>query len=117
MICTERDNYIVNYQECNPSWIVRLSSGLAVFQDDGRPGVTPESAWLRLRAHCQETGDYITEMKIKFRSNVHVLPANADGYYFSKGARGGLSMTRTMQLFFVGVLNQLCLISKNILHT
>jgi len=143
MICTKRDNYVANYQEGNPSWIVKLSSGLAIFQDDLRPGVTPLSAWERLYNHCKDTGDYITSMKIKFRSNGHQLPENADGYYFSKGARGGLSLSRTIQLFFVGTLNQgilkvtcwktpemmpetteerdptkagICLISKDILH-
>jgi hypothetical protein len=103
MICTKRDNFVENYQEANPCWIVWLASGLVVFQDDGRPG-EKHSAWVRLREYCWQSNDYITDMIIKFRSNSHRLPSNADGYYFSHGARGGFGMDKTLQLFFVGTL-------------
>lgn len=106
MICTQRDNYVVNYQESNPSWIVELESGLVVFQDDFRPGVEPFSAWERLYNHCHTEKDYIRGMTIKFRSNAQRIPDNADGYYFSKGVRGALFLTRTINLFFVGTLNE-----------
>lgn len=103
MICTKRDDFIIDYQEQLPSWIVTLNSGVTVYQDDGRPGIEPHSAWERLYNHCQETNDYIVSMTIKFRSNMHQLSSNADGYYFSKGARAGFAFP-TMQLFFVGTL-------------
>lgn len=106
MICTEYDDYIQDYQERLPSWVVGLNSGLVIFQDDLRPGVEPHSAWERLYEYCQETGDYIQSMRIQFRKNRHQLSEHADGYYFSKGARGCFGMTRTIQLFFVGILNQ-----------
>jgi hypothetical protein len=105
MICTTKDNYVTNYQENNASWIVWLYSGLVVYQDDLRPGLYPPSAWERLYYYCHETGDYIKEMQIKFRSNAHRLTPEADGYYFSKGARGALCLPRTIGLFFVGTLN------------
>lgn len=104
MICTERDNFIANYQEQFPSWVVWLNSGSVVFQDDGRPKVTPYSAWERLYYYCEQTQDFIVKMSIKFRSNAHQLPSYADGYYFSKGVRGGLFLDKTLQLFFIGTL-------------
>lgn len=104
MICTTEDNYVLEYRETMPSWIVWLNSGLAVFQDDGKPGVEEYSAWIRLRNYCQETGDYIVGMMIRFRSNTHSLPENADGYYFGKGARGSFELPKTHQLFYVGTL-------------
>ena len=104
MICTEYDDYVRDYQEMYPSWVVGLHSGLVVYQDDYR--VEPYSAWERLYNYCQENNDFIQSMRIQFRSNVHQLPDHADGYYFSKGVRGCWGMTKTMQLFFVGILNQ-----------
>ena len=43
------DPYISAYADSNPIWIVKLSNGETVYQDDGRPDVEPESAWLRLK--------------------------------------------------------------------
>lgn len=105
MLCTLKDDYVANYQEHNPCWIVTLNSGLVVYQDDFRPGLKLHSAWQRLHEYCKSHDEYITNMTIKFRSNAHRLPPNADGYYFSKGARGALCLDRTIGLFFVGTLN------------
>jgi len=105
MICTEFDNFAREYRECNPSWMVHLVSGIVVYQDDKRPDVKPYSAWERLRNYCINNNDYIVDMQIRFRSNIKQLPSNADGYFFSKGARGGFGMVKTHQLFFVGTLN------------
>ena len=104
MICTERDDFIEQYQESNPSWEVWLNSEVPVYQDDGRPGLI-YSAWERLYNHCLDTNDYIVEMKIRFRSNQHMLPSNMNGYYFAKGARGSFGTSDTTQLFFVGTLS------------
>lgn len=104
MICTKKDEFIQNFIEMNPSWEVLLNNGTRVFQDDGRPGVSPPSAWIRLGEYCKQNNLYITEMKIRFRSNSHSLESNADGYYFCKGSRGSFGSTRTMQLFYAGVL-------------
>jgi len=105
MICTTKDQYIVNYQETYPCWVVTLSSGLVVFQDDFRPGIEPHSAWERLYHYCHANDDYISKMIVRFRSNVQSLPENADGYYFSKGVRAGIYAVRTLHLFFTGTLN------------
>lgn len=104
MICTQNDDYVKNFRECNASWIVTLSSGLVIYQDDGRPG-TNESAWERLYQHCQDTGDYITEMSFGFRSNKKRLPSNAEGYFFCKGVMGCFGNSKTIQHFIVGTLN------------
>jgi hypothetical protein len=112
MICTELDKFVRELHEGTPSWIAGLNTGQTVFMDDGRPGLT-HSAWVRLGEHCQNTGDYIVNFAVQFRSNrQHILPNDADGYYFSKGARGGFALPKTHQLFFVGTLvNQKLLVT------
>lgn len=141
MICKERDDFIEFYFENNPAWWVVLNSGETVYQDDGRPGADGP-AWLRLKQYCLSNNLYIKDMNIGFRCNKHVLPSDKDGYYFSKGVRGGFGMPKTHQLFYVGYvendtlyvttwkvpemlpehteerildLENICLISKNIL--
>ena len=104
MICTEKDDYINDYYENNPAWTVTLNNGLKVFQDDGRQGTTI-SAWERLYNYCNKTDNYIVNMTIGFRCNVHHLKSGADGYYFSKGVRGALCLTKSIPLFFVGTYN------------
>lgn len=102
-ICTECDNFIRDYQEMNPHWIVWLSSGLAVYQDDGRPGFS-KSAWERLHDYCKENNDYIVDMSFGFRDNKRSLPSKADGYFFCKGAMGCFGMKKTIQHYIVGTL-------------
>ena len=103
-VCKQFDEFIQTYAECTPRWEVVLNNNERIFQDDDRPGMQPKSAWLRLREYCEEHNLYIKEMTIMFRDNVFALPSNADGYFFSKGARGMFGSTRTMLLFFVGTL-------------
>ena len=104
MICTVRDDFIEHYIETYPRWEVQLSNGEHVFQDDGRPGVDPASAWLRLYDYCCKHNVYIKDMLIGFRSNTYSLPSNMDGYFFSKGAIGVFGGTKTISIFFVGIL-------------
>ena len=103
-ICTDFDEFMSHYAENCPRWEVVLSNDQRVFMDDDRPDMEPRSAWLRLREHCKKEHLYIKEMTIMFRDNRFSLPSNADGYFFSKGARGMFGSVRTMHLFLVGAL-------------
>ena len=104
MICTEIDSFLKEYQERNQCWIVKLNSGLVVYQDDGRKN-TVNSAWERLKEYCAENNDYIVDMSIGFRSNRHSLPSNADGYFFCKSAAGFFGCNKTIHSIVVGTLN------------
>lgn len=68
-------------------YIVTLSDGSTVYEDDLRPGYK-DPAWIRLGNYCRKRNLHIVGMKIKFRSNVVELPSNKDGYYFTKSALG-----------------------------
>ena len=103
-LCTKMDGFATEFYERNARWVVRLHSGLVVFQDDGRPGLK-HSAWKRLYDYCQETKDYIVEMSFGFRSNKKQLPSNAEGYFFCKGAMGCFGSDKTIDHFIVGTLN------------
>ena len=98
------DGYVNVYADSNPIWIVTLSNNETIYQDDGRPGVTPQSAWERLGIYCEEEGVYITSMSIKNRSHVEVVGTGGDGYYFCKGAGKFLFGDKTNHSFVVGVL-------------
>ena len=103
-VCKVFDEFMQNYAECCPRWEVVLNNSERIYQDDGRANIEPQSSWLRLNNYCKENNLYIKEMVIMFRDNVFALPSNMNGYFFSKGARGMFGSTRTMQLFFVGTL-------------
>ena len=104
MICTEKDKFITEYIEGQPSWEVVLNDGTRVYQDDYRPGVSPPSAWVRLGKYCKANNLYIVDMYVRFRSNIKHVGSDCDGYYFCKGSRGSMGGDRTMQLFYAGTL-------------
>jgi len=64
-------------------WFVDMASGIKILQDDDRPGEIP-SAWERLCIHCKESGDYITNMWIRFRDHIEHIGKDKEGYYFIK---------------------------------
>jgi hypothetical protein len=109
-VCTVFDEFMQNFAEGTPRWEVVLNNNERIFQDDGRPGMQPVSAWERLYHYCQQNGLYITSMRIMFRDNVYELPSNKDGYFFSKGIRGILGELVNFHLFIVGYLenDQVC---------
>jgi len=104
MLCFNEDEYSQSFAEGNPRWVVTLNNGQTVYQDDGRPGVSPHSAWIRLKEYCNKNKLYITNFSFGFRSNKKTLEPNADGYYFCKGSRGAFGASKTLQLFFIGTL-------------
>lgn len=99
-ICTVEDSYVRH----SLRWVVRLNDGTIVYQDDDRPGENPPSAWLRLRQHCIETGAYPVEMRLQFGTNIVPLPADKDGYFFSKFAYAVWGQVETGYGYVAGYL-------------
>lgn len=88
-----------------PRWLAYLSNGERIIQDDNRPGVTPASAWLRLRDYCRQKHLHVVELKLQFRSHYESpLPAHAEGYYFSNKAGAVWGSKETEHFFIIGAL-------------
>ena len=100
----EYDSYINVYADNNPIWIVTLSNDETIYQDDGRAGVQPQSAWSRLKIYCEKNDLYIQNLKVKNRSHLEDVGSNHDGYFFCKGAGGFLFDGHTLHTFVIGVL-------------
>src|SRR4051812_18382888 len=101
------DDYVRELQEDHATavWVAELSDGSTVYMDDGRPGVTPHSAWLRLAGHLAKSGLGIRELWLKFRSNeLRILPSGAAGYFFSKSVVGLLYECSSLSFYLMGVL-------------
>tara|TARA_R110000824_G_scaffold162282_3_gene337915 strand:- start:6648 stop:7118 length:471 start_codon:yes stop_codon:yes gene_type:complete len=106
-ICTAPDLHTAQLVEKGTIWVAELSSGETVWQDDGREGAEPESAWLRLGIYCKENGCHVTCFTIQNGTNTVQIKEDADGYFFCKGA-GGFLFTAdgaTYQSYIVGTLN------------
>lgn len=79
MVCKEEDEFI--FEQVH--WIAHLSNGEKIFQDDGRPGMDPPQAWLRLKDYCRQQMLSVVNLTLRFRSHFETpLPADAPGYYF-----------------------------------
>lgn len=95
-------------------WIVKLSNGELVYQDDYRSGEEPASAWLRLKQRCQRESLAIQQIGLKFRSNElwDIVPPNASAYFFSRSAVGIWGEAGTIQLYLIGAVEDGELIVK-----
>lgn len=105
-ITTKIDDFIRDKD--STIWIVKLSNGLTVYQDDDREGLEP-SAWIRLGNYCRENKVSIVEMSIKFRSHEELVGSNAEGYFFRRAILGGIGLNRkekpiNRHYFLVGIL-------------
>ena len=100
----EYDTYINVYADNNPLWIVTLSNGETIYQDDGRPNVKPASAWTRLKKYCEINDVHIINMKIRNRSHMQDVGSDYDGYFFCKGAGALLFGDTTLHTFIIGTL-------------
>lgn len=100
-ICTVDDEYVRDIIR----WVVVLSDGRTVYQDDDRPGIEEPSAWRRLKAYCKDQDVYIVEMWLQFRSHrILVEPKNAQGYFFIKAAFGVWGSTNTYHAYIAGTM-------------
>jgi len=98
------DTYVNLYADTNPIWWVELGNGEKVYQDDGRPNVEPESAWLRLKNYCEENDLSIKAINVKNRSIQKSVCAEADGYTFCKVAGALMFGNHTSHSFLFGRL-------------
>lgn len=97
-ICIKEDDFL----EDKSYWIATLSNGVVVYGDDGRPGETVSSAWLRLTQYLVDNCLTIVKFGIKFRDHYEELPSNKDGYYFSHGVLGGLFCEKNISYQVLG---------------
>tara|TARA_R100000008_G_C3585401_1_gene171862 strand:- start:3312 stop:3794 length:483 start_codon:yes stop_codon:yes gene_type:complete len=105
-VSRQLDSYVNVYGDTNPMWIVELSNGETVYQDDGRPGITPPSAWERLKIYCDANDLHITKMSFKNRSHLETVGEGDDGYFFCKAAGAFLFGDETVHSFVVGRLSE-----------
>ena len=105
LVSKQIDQYANQYGDVNPAWIVELSNGETIYQDDDRPGAEPPSAWKRLKLYCEKNDLHITNMKIKNRSNAHDIGQNHEGYFFCKGVGALLYGSETQHSFIIGTLD------------
>jgi hypothetical protein len=113
-VCTKEDGYIYELFEFTTRWVVTLSNGERVFQDDNRPGIEQPSAWIRLGQYVQANKLSITDMKIQFRSTI--IPVNdgpVDGFFFSKSVLGSPGMDKTLDFYIAGTLKNGILTTKS----
>jgi hypothetical protein len=100
-VCKVDDEFVRD----NMRWVVRLNNDELVYEDDGRPGEDPPSAWLRLGQYCRDNGLYITQMWLQFRSaRLEVKPANALGYFFAKSVFAVWGEDQSYEAYVAGTL-------------
>ena len=103
-LCISDCNYLVD----KTIWVVTLSNGLVVYQDDEKSGKNEPVAWKRLYDYCQKEKADIIGMYLKFRSNIKQMPSgeDIDGYYFSYGAHREFDEEITRMHYVCGVYSQ-----------
>jgi hypothetical protein len=100
-VCKVDDEFVRD----NMRWVVRLNNNEVVYEDDGRPGEDPPSAWLRLGQYCRDNNLYITQMWLQFRSSrLEVKPANALGYFFAKSVFAVWGEDQSYEAYVAGTL-------------
>lgn len=102
-ICTEQDQYILDWLEWKARWVVTLSNGLTVYQDDGRYSVdgSSDNAWLRLKNYCLLEKVYPLNVKFQFRQNEMNFP-NHRSYLLTLGSGGEIYSGITHSYLIIG---------------
>src|SRR5688572_3270325 len=103
-LCKAEDDYIREKLR----WIVTLSNGENIYQDDDRPGEDEPKTWLRLKQYLIDNSLKIVGFKIQFCSHIEqAAPENATGYYFAKkiGAYGFGGQNIMNNYYVVGYLD------------
>lgn len=103
-VCKTLDKYVNQYGDNNPIWIAMLSNGETIYQDDDRPNVEPQSAWLRLKSYCEDNDVHIVKMQIKNRSHMLEVGSECDGFFFCKVAGSYMFGNETHHAFSIGTL-------------
>ncbi len=106
-VSTAIDVYIAQLMDAKTIWVVELSNGETVFEDDERPEVFPHSAWERLGNYCSVNNLHIVKMLLRNRSNVKAIEEDADGYFFCKALVGHLYSGVNQHVYMTGALNQI----------
>lgn len=89
MLSFEEDHWLSEKKMFEPRWIVGLTNGQTVFQDDARDGSEPSSAWLRLGEYCKRENVGISFMRLQFRTICVDVGRDADAFFFCKSFLGG----------------------------
>lgn len=99
-VCTEPDKWMQDTWVHSTRWVVELSNGETVWQDDGRPGLSEDSAWIRLKNYCEMNGYCIKSMRVEFRNNKpEQVYTGGEAYFFSKLIRGAFSSAKKVEVF------------------
>lgn len=101
-VCRAVDDYIRD----KVRWVVDLSNGETIYEDDNREGESPPSAWMRLRDYCKAEGFYIVRMRIQFRTHIVYVGDHRtfDAFYFTKCVDGYMGYNRVVESYIVGYL-------------
>jgi len=86
-----RDKYqlVTKLADCpfDEFWVVLLDDSTEIYDSAPSPSHTEQSAWMRLKSLCQETGRKILHMAYAYKNNpsaqINCQPMQ-DGYFFSK---------------------------------
>lgn len=98
-VCTSLDSWMEETWVFSTRWIVQLSNGETVWQDDGRPGLKEASAWVRLKNYCELFNLHITSMCLKFRNHTYgTVFENKEAYFFSKSLKASFKSAKTMDV-------------------
>lgn len=100
-LCTVENEATQDYMEGNARWVVKLNDGVTVYSFDRQ---NEEADWLKLKRYCEAENKYIKEMYIHFRSNYVSMEGGKDGYFFRRGALGGITMDYTENYMYIGYL-------------
>jgi hypothetical protein len=105
VVTFSEDEYVRERFFTHTRWVATLSDGRRVFDDEGRPGVSPPQSWLRLAAFLKENpGLRLTGLRLQFRSHHEApLPDGAEGYFFRKAAMASPG-SPTAEFWLVGHL-------------
>jgi hypothetical protein len=91
-------------------WIVTLSNGEKIYQDDDRPGEDEPKTWIRLKEYIKENNLSITNFDLQFITHVEeAAPPNKLGYYFVQAVDAVAFSGRvdgTRKYYIIGYLDQ-----------
>lgn len=87
--CLKEDQWAQDRWLFEPRWVLALSDGTEIVQDDNRPDREPNSwqRYLRFRKLCERhrCQPKVQSLKIQFRDQIiDTLPEYAEGYLFRK---------------------------------